>query len=266
MPESVDISSGGSLRDSLTSCSNNVVSERPIDADLALAARVRRLELAKVRDHQAVALAERDDLGAVRAFDEHLDRAVRQLQKLQHARDRADRVEIAGARFVDVGAALGDQQDLLVAFHRDVERAHGFLAADEQRDDHVRKHDDVAQRQDRQLDQVGFGGFHRFDGLFSHLAESEPRIGAYASDVGRGWTPAAISSSKGLSRECKTVHAARRRGARRNVNLRLFSPDGGGRYDLCKASGGMPGRSLVTRMPPASACCRGRSDTAQPAR
>ena len=44
---------------------------------------------------------------------------------------------------------LGDQQDLLVVLHHVFERADGFLAADEQRHDHVGEHHDVAQRQDR---------------------------------------------------------------------------------------------------------------------
>ena len=40
-----------------------------------------------------------------------------------------------------------DQQDLLVVLHHVLERAHRLLAADEQRHDHVREHDDVTQRQ-----------------------------------------------------------------------------------------------------------------------
>ena len=44
---------------------------------------------------------------------------------------------------------LRDEKDLLIVLHHVLERPHRFLAADEQRHDHVRKHDDVAERQDR---------------------------------------------------------------------------------------------------------------------
>ncbi len=142
--------------------------------DLALAARVRSVQHARVGDHQAVALAEGLDLGAVGTLDQHLDGAVRQLQQLQHAGDGADRVQVAGGWLVDVRAALRDEQDLAPAFHRDVERAHGLLAADEQRNHHVRKHHHVAQRQHRQLDEIvrGLGGL---DGLVGHRPAGSER-------------------------------------------------------------------------------------------
>ncbi len=47
-----------------------------------------------------------------------------------------------------------------------VERAHGLVAADEQRDHHVRINHDVAQRQDRQRVEHGFGLGR--DGAFGH--------------------------------------------------------------------------------------------------
>ena len=94
----------------------------------------------------------------VDAFDQHLDRAVGQLQQLQHVRERADLVQIRRRRVVDIRLLLRDQQDALVAFHRMLERAERLVAADEQRDDHVRKHHHVAQRQDRQVRaDVGLG-------------------------------------------------------------------------------------------------------------
>ena len=90
------------------------------------------------------------DLRALDAFDEHLDRAVGQLQQLQDARDRADVVEVLRRGVVDVGLLLREQQDLLVDLHRLLEREDRALAADEQRDHHVRVDHHVAQRQDRQ--------------------------------------------------------------------------------------------------------------------
>ncbi|MNN51951.1 hypothetical protein D3C81_1666140 [compost metagenome] len=51
-------------------------------------------------------------------------------------------------RIVVDGVLLGGEQDLLVALHDLVQRPHGFLASYEQRHDHVRKDNDVSQRQD----------------------------------------------------------------------------------------------------------------------
>ena len=89
------------------------------------------------------------DHGARDALDQHLDRAVGELEQLQDGRDRADGVEVAALRIVDVGLLLRDEQDLLVAPHGLVEGEDRLVAADEQRDHHVRVDHDVAQRQDR---------------------------------------------------------------------------------------------------------------------
>ena len=90
------------------------------------------------------------DARALRAFDQHLDGAVGQLQHLQHRGDAADVVQVVGGRLVLGRRLLRDQQDVLAGFHRDVERLDRLRAADEQRNHHVRKDDDVAQRQQRQ--------------------------------------------------------------------------------------------------------------------
>ncbi len=85
------------------------------------------------------------DLGARDAFDEHLHSAVRQLQELQDAGQRADRIDRIGRRIVVAGVHLGRQQDLLVGPHHLLERTDRLLAADKERHDHVREDDDVAQ-------------------------------------------------------------------------------------------------------------------------
>jgi hypothetical protein len=103
-------------------------------------------------------LLDRADARALRSFDEHLHRSVRQLQHLQHRRDAADVVEIGRHGIVLRRLFLRDEQDVLAGVHRDVERLDGFRAAHEQRDHHVRKHDDVAQRQKRQRRDVGGKG------------------------------------------------------------------------------------------------------------
>ena len=88
--------------------------------------------------------------GTALALDQHLDGAVRQLQQLQDAGDRADGVDIVRRRVIIGGALLCRQHDLFSRLHRQFERADGFLPADEQRNHHVRKHDHVPQRQHRQ--------------------------------------------------------------------------------------------------------------------
>jgi hypothetical protein len=98
----------------------------------------------------AVAVGEAQHGGAALALDQHLHRAVGQLQQLQDGGDHADVVDVFRGRIVVGGILLGDEQDLLVALHHLFKRAHGFVAAHEERHDHVRKHHDVPQRQHRQ--------------------------------------------------------------------------------------------------------------------
>ena len=89
------------------------------------------------------------DPRALGALDQHLHGPVRQLEKLEDGRDRADLVDIVHAGIVVARVLLRREQDLLVVAHHVLERAHRFVAPDEQRDDHMRKDDDIAQRQDR---------------------------------------------------------------------------------------------------------------------
>ena len=89
------------------------------------------------------------DLGARSALDQHLDGAVGQLEQLQHARERADLEDRTGRRIVVGGVLLRCEQNEGVGAHHLFERLDRLLAADEQRHDHVREDDDVAQRQHR---------------------------------------------------------------------------------------------------------------------
>ncbi len=94
-------------------------------------------------------VGELDDRGPRLALDQHLDRAVGQLEQLQHLGDDADVVDGAGLGIVVGGVLLGGQKDLLVSLHHLFEGAHRLVAADEKRADHVREHDNVPQRQHR---------------------------------------------------------------------------------------------------------------------
>jgi hypothetical protein len=74
---------------------------------------------------------------------------VRQLEELQHGANRSDAVDIRGGGFVVTGVFLGDQQYLLVVLHHVFQRTDGLLAAHKERDDHVRKDNDVTQWENR---------------------------------------------------------------------------------------------------------------------
>ncbi len=89
------------------------------------------------------------DPGAGIALDQHLDRAVGQLEQLQDAGNRPDAIDVLAAGIVLARILLRHQQDLLVVLHHLLERVDRLLAPDEQRDDHVGEDDDVAQRQHR---------------------------------------------------------------------------------------------------------------------
>ncbi len=89
------------------------------------------------------------DARALDALDQHLDGAVGELEQLQDRGHGADAVQVLQLRIVDVGLLLRDQQDALVGLHGHVERQDRLLAADEQRDHHVRIDHHVAQRQHR---------------------------------------------------------------------------------------------------------------------
>ena len=109
----------------------------------------RQFQRRHLGDETGLGFGEPVDAHAVVALHQYLDRAVRQSQQLQHVRQSADGVQIAGSRVVHLGAALRDQDDALVLLHRQVERVDRFLPTDEQRDHHVRIDDDVAEWQNR---------------------------------------------------------------------------------------------------------------------
>ena len=89
------------------------------------------------------------DLHALAPLDQHLDGAVGQLQQLQHIGQNAGAIDPVLGRLIDRGVLLRGQQDRRVRFHHRLQRADRFFAADEQRNDHVGKDHDVAQRQHR---------------------------------------------------------------------------------------------------------------------
>ena len=107
---------------------------------------------------------------ALEPFDQHLHGAVGELQELQHAGKRTDFVDRIRAWIIVGRVLLRCQQDQRVVLHHLFECADRFLAADEQRHDHVRKYDDVAKRQHRIgvafAENDGWPGFWGRHGLF----------------------------------------------------------------------------------------------------
>jgi hypothetical protein len=83
------------------------------------------------------------------AFDQHLDRAVGQFQQLQHRGQNPGAIDVVGPGRVRRRVLLAGQKDLAIVLHHLFERAHRHGAADEERHDHMRKDDDIAQRQNR---------------------------------------------------------------------------------------------------------------------
>ncbi|MNG15961.1 hypothetical protein D3C84_998260 [compost metagenome] len=100
----------------------------------------------------SVHLDEALDAAALLAFDQHLDRAIRQLQQLQHGGHGTDAIQGIFARIVVGRVALCQQENLLVAGHCRLKGFNGLLAPDEQRDDHVWVDHNIAQGQERQFD------------------------------------------------------------------------------------------------------------------
>ena len=140
--------SAGTFLLSLMYCSKLVLTVR-ISASVSLASPTLSGMRSIVAWKKSRARHEAGDAGARLAFDQHAHGLVGQLQKLQHGRQRADPMQAVGVGIVLGGVLLGQKQNLLLVVHHLFERANGFLAADEQRNDHVGKHDDIAQRQHR---------------------------------------------------------------------------------------------------------------------
>src|SRR5438128_6204746 len=90
-----------------------------------------------------------DHFRALSALDQYLDGAVGELEQLQYARKRANLVDRLCCRIVVGGVLLGGEQDEGAGPHHLLEREDRLLAPDEEGRDHVRKYDDVAQRQHR---------------------------------------------------------------------------------------------------------------------
>ena len=91
------------------------------------------------------------DLGALLAFHQHLDGAVRQLEHLQNG-GNATHIEHVLDRGLVLGCGfLRHQHDATLGLHGRLQRLDAFGSAHKQRDDHVRKNHHIAQWQHGQI-------------------------------------------------------------------------------------------------------------------
>ena len=146
--------------------------------------------------------AEAEDAQAALALDDRPDRAVLELDDLGDLGQGADGVELGGV--VDVlllGLALGDERDGPALGDRGVERVDALLAADLERDDHLREDDGLPERDERELARVRWTVVGcSSTGVDGRLAiEGSPRCAvAPAGSVGVGVASAASSRPFGI--------------------------------------------------------------------
>ena len=97
----------------------------------------------------AVPLVDIFQRDALLAFHQHAHGAIGQFQQLHDGGGHAHFIQIVAARIILGRIELCDEDDFLVVLHRLFQRDDGFVATDEKRHDHARKHNDVAKRQQR---------------------------------------------------------------------------------------------------------------------
>ena len=84
--------------------------------------------------------------------------------------DSADAVQVFRRGLIICGRFLCDEYDVFALFHRRFKRFDGLGAANKKRNHHMRKYNDIAQRQERQN-----GGFNVFGRIAHGLVLGESR-------------------------------------------------------------------------------------------
>ena len=90
-----------------------------------------------------------DDAGALLAFQQSFDGSVGQAQQLHHHAQRADRVDIVGRGFGNLGVFLGREQDWFLQVLGLFERLYRLMPSHEDWINFVRKNNEFTQRQQR---------------------------------------------------------------------------------------------------------------------
>jgi hypothetical protein len=97
-------------------------------------------------------LFDRERFRALQTLDEHLHGAVGQLEHLQDVGDTSHLVHVFFGRLVLRRRFLGDEHDVLAAFHRGFQGLDRLGPPHEERNHHMREYNYVAQREQRQRD------------------------------------------------------------------------------------------------------------------
>ena len=168
-----------------------------------------------------LAILDLQHLGALAALDQHLHRAVRQLEQLQDGGDAADLEHVVHRRLILGGGLLCDEHDAALALHRGFERLDALGPAHEQRDDHVREHHHVAQRQQWQVQGNGGEG-----GVSGHEIPLKQKQNMGATH------PFSSANGDGINRRDKS-----QRGAHAETPApRAVRPAPGRRIQACRAA------------------------------
>jgi hypothetical protein len=89
--------------------------------------------------------------GALLAFHQHFDGAIRQLEHLQDGRDATHLEHVGDCWLVFGSGLLGHQHDPALGLHRGLQGLDALGTPDKQGDNHVREHHHVAQGQQWQI-------------------------------------------------------------------------------------------------------------------
>ena len=140
---------GGNLRQHLKNLDGTLLERSPAAFDLRVEA-LRVVDVVDARDGERVVVQELQHAEAPQALADDVVHALGGRDIAQHARTRANPVQVVGPWVVGIGLALKQHADGLFQAHRFLHRGACAFAADCQRQHHAREQDGVAHRHDEQ--------------------------------------------------------------------------------------------------------------------
>ena len=157
------------------------------------------------------------------ALYKHLDRAFREIDRLDNLGPRPDGEQVAGPGIFDFGVSLGREGDMLPRLHGLLDGVQGFLPADEQRHHDVGKDDDVPKGEDgqdlpggrtflREFLGRGLGRLHGSEGTGRQLARffSYTRMGGSLNEMTSSVTTHSFTSTReGISYMVSSIISSR---------------------------------------------------------
>ncbi len=101
-------------------------------------------------DHvEGIVRKEAEDSPSALPFHQHLHCSIGKLQPLNGRPQRTHAIDVLILGVIDLGILLQRKKDLLVLFHRGLDRLDGSVPADKNRDHHVGKEDDIPEGKER---------------------------------------------------------------------------------------------------------------------